>query len=312
MGALRWVLNIHATGSRDSLSAVAKPVPEDTRGIIDPVEMMRYVDFTRSPAGDVLDGLIEWFWSVAWELPDDRVHDQQVLNHPAGNISIGTLDDAGVPLDPAEGRVYGVMTKVSHRRLTSTGWTVAARTSVGGLGVLLDAPAKAVVDTELSLDGALPGLDGRRLIVRVRAEHSNENRVDCLRRELNKMVSRREPSLIAEAREVTEVAAVAEHDRTVRRVEQLATLAGISVRTLQRLFDHHVGVSPSFVIRRWRIIEAAEAARAAIDADGVWSGWATVAAELGYADQAHLTRDFRRHLGTSPAAYLARTSSSST
>jgi len=285
--------------------AVARPVPDDTRGILDPVEMMRHVDFARAPAGDALDGLIEWFWSVAWELPEDHVHDQQVLNHPAGNISIGTLGDAGVRLDPADGRVYGVMTKMSHRRLTSTGWTVAARTSVGGLGVLLDAPARTVVDTEMKFDDALPGIDGQRLIARVRAEYSNEKRVDCLRRELNEMVSRREPSLIAQAREVTEVAAVAEHDRTVRRVEQLAKLAGTSVRTLQRLFDYHVGVSPSFVIRRWRIIEAAEAARTAIDTDGEWSGWATVAAELGYADQAHLTRDFRRHLGTSPAAYLA-------
>lgn len=291
------------------MSAVARPVPDDTRGILDPVEMMRHVDFARSPAGDALDGLIEWFWSVSWEFPEGFVHEQQVLNHPAGNISIGTLDDAGVPLDPAEGRVYGVMTRVSHRRLTSTGWTVAARTSVGGLGVLLDAPARAAVDTELSLDGALPGLDAR-LVDRVRAEQSDESRIDCLRRELNEMVAHREPTLIAEAREVAEVAAVAENDRTVRRVEQLATLAGISIRTLQRLFDYHVGVSPSFVIRRWRIIEAAEAARNAIDADGEWSGWATVAAELGYADQAHLTRDFRRHIGTSPAAYLAQTTDS--
>jgi AraC-like DNA-binding protein len=83
------------------------------------------------------------------------------------------------------------------------------------------------------------------------------------------------------------------------------------VRTLQRLFDTHVGVSPSFVIRRWRIIEAAEAARAALDGGHGWQGWAAVAAELGYADQAHLTRDFRRHQGTSPSAYLAQATGSS-
>lgn len=65
-------------------------------------------------------------------------------------------------------------------------------------------------------------------------------------------------------------------------------------------------MSPSFVIRRWRIIEAAEAARTAIDTDGEWSGWASVAAELGYADQAH------RHLGTSPGAYFARAASANT
>ena len=290
---------------------MVRPVPDDTRGIIDPAEMLRHVDFERSPAGDALAGLIEWFWSVAWDLPEGCVHDQQVLGHPAGNISVGTVDDAGVPLDPAGGRVYGVMKKVSRRRLTSAGWTVAARTCVGALGVFLDAPAKALVDSQTGLDG-LPGLDGERLLERVRVARSNTERVACLRHGLDRLVSRREPSLIAEAREVTEVARVAEHDRTVRRVEQLAGVAGVSVRTLQRLFDVHVGVSPSFVIRRWRIIEAAEAARAAVDTGQEWSGWATVAAELGYADQAHLTRDFRHHLGTSPSAYLARTTHAGT
>ena len=48
-------------------------------------------------------------------------------------------------------------------------------------------------------------------------------------------------------------------------------------------------------------------AASALDGGDGWRGWAAVAAELGYADQAHLTRDFRRHLGTSPSAYLART-----
>ena len=31
--------------------------------------------------------------------------------------------------------------------------------------------------------------------------------------------------------------------------------------------------------------------------------WAEVAASLGYADQSHLTRDFRAAIGQTPAAY---------
>jgi AraC-like DNA-binding protein len=31
--------------------------------------------------------------------------------------------------------------------------------------------------------------------------------------------------------------------------------------------------------------------------------WAEIAADLGYADQAHLTRDFRAAIGQTPAAY---------
>lgn len=281
--------------------------PDDTRGIVDPQAMMRHVDFARYPAGEALDGLVAWFWSVAWSLPGGASHDQQVLNHPAGNISIGTLDDAGVPLDPPEGRVYGVMSGLSHRHLTATGWTVAARTAVGGLGVLLDAPARSAADAELALRVALPGIAARDLIAQVGASDGNGDRIDALREALGGLVARRDPAMVAEARGVVAVADLAERDRTVCRVEQLAAAAGASVRTLQRLFDQHVGASPSFVIRRWRIIEAAEAASRADQTGEGWRGWAAVAAELGYADQAHLTRDFRRHLGTSPSAYLAQT-----
>ena len=253
------------------------------------------------------DGLVEWFWSVAWSMPPGTFHDQQVLNHPAGNISIGTLDDAGVPLDPAEGRVYGVMSSVSNRHLTVDGWTVAARTTVGGLGVLLDAPARTAADAELNFADGLPGLVPYDMVARVAEIDDNESRTDALREGLESVIARRDTAMIAEAQQVVEVAALAERDRSVCRSEQLASAAGASVRTLQRLFDFHVGASPSFVIRRWRIIEAAEAARRASGDGNGWRGWAAVAAELGYSDQAHLTRDFRRHLGTSPSAYLSRT-----
>ncbi len=57
-------------------------------------------------------------------------------------------------------------------------------------------------------------------------------------------------------------------------------------------------MSPAWVIRRWRIVEAAD--RAAVGDEVVW---ADLAADLGYADQAHLVRDFTAHLGTTPAAY---------
>ncbi len=281
-------------------------LPDDTRGIVDPSAMLEVVDFARHPAGEALEGLVEWFWSVAWDLPPAAIHDQLVLNHPAGNISVGTIDDAGVPLDPPRGRVYGVQEGVSHRHLTGAGWTVAARTTVGGLGALLDRPAREAADRQLDLDRALPGLDGAAVVVAVCEVDDNEARVDRLRSALSTMVEGRDPALVAEARQVAELARLTELDRTLCRVEQLAARAGVSVRSLQRLFDTHVGASPSFVIRRWRIIEAAEAARAADERGERWRGWAEVAAELGYADQAHLTRDFGRHLGVTPSTYLAR------
>ena len=88
----------------------------------------------------------------------------------------------------------------------------------------------------------------------------------------------------------------------MRRVEDLSVLAGVTARTLQRMFAEHAGVTPTWVIRRYRLLEAAEQAR--LHGDEV--SWSGLAADLGYSDQAHLVRDFRAHLGTTPAAYAAR------
>jgi AraC-like DNA-binding protein len=74
--------------------------------------------------------------------------------------------------------------------------------------------------------------------------------------------------------------------------------SGLTARSLQRLFADYVGVSPKWVMRRARLHEAAARADG-----GGFVDWAALAADLGYADQAHLTRDFTVTLGVSPARY---------
>jgi AraC-like DNA-binding protein len=71
-------------------------------------------------------------------------------------------------------------------------------------------------------------------------------------------------------------------------------------RTLQRLFADYVGVSPKWVMRRARLHEAAERADSGEPVD-----WAGLASDLGYADQAHLTRDFTATIGVPPGCYAA-------
>ena len=274
--------------------ATTVPGPDDTRGIIDPAGMRAVASLERYPAGDALDGLVDWFWAVAWDLPPGVEHVQKVLTHPGSHLSVGTVDRAGRVMRPAGARVYGVHRHLDRRLLRDSGWTVAAKTS-GGLGVLTGRPAHTLTDAEVPLDEVLgvPDVAGR-----VAGAGGEPERVDALRTLLEQVVGRRPAHLVGQAREVTAVAAVAEHDRSVVRVEQLAAVAGVGVRTLQRLFSQHLGVSPAWVIRRWRIVEAADRA-----GDGDAVAWAELAVELGYADQAHLVRDFRAHLGTTPAAY---------
>jgi AraC-like DNA-binding protein len=53
-------------------------------------------------------------------------------------------------------------------------------------------------------------------------------------------------------------------------------------------------------MRRARLHEAAERADSGEPVD-----WAALASDLGYADQAHLTRDFTVTIGVPPARYAA-------
>ena len=87
----------------------------------------------------------------------------------------------------------------------------------------------------------------------------------------------------------------------VTRVDALAAQAGLSVRRLQRLFGDYVGVPPKWVIRRYRLHEITERLR-----NGKAVEWAGLAADLGYADQAHLTRDFTKLVGEPPTMYAER------
>jgi AraC-like DNA-binding protein len=104
------------------------------------------------------------------------------------------------------------------------------------------------------------------------------------------------------ARAVRAVAVFAarNEDATVARI---AANAGMSVRTLRRVFDSAVGVSPKFFARVLRVQDVIAVMRL-VGRRGGAVDWAGVAAGAGFADQAHLVREFREFTGWTPGAYL--------
>jgi AraC-like DNA-binding protein len=84
------------------------------------------------------------------------------------------------------------------------------------------------------------------------------------------------------------------------RVDAAADAAGISSRQLGRIFREQIGLSPKNAARLLRFEHATALIRAG---DG---SLAEVAAGAGFADQAHLNREFQAFAGVSPAAFRAR------
>jgi len=280
------------------------PVERDSRGILDPWLLRQRVRLTRYPPTPALDGLVDRFWAVTWDLPEGTVHQQQVLTHPGANLSVGHADGTGERpgAAPVEARLNGVDRGLTTRTLVGQGWTVAAMTRPGGLGAFVAGSAADYTDRVVPLGPAI-GTDEPALLRALIAEPDEAARAARLAQALERAV---DPGRAEPARQVAEVARLAETDRSIRRLADLCARAGVTERTLQRLFLHNAGVSPTWVLRRYRLLEVAETVR-----EGGQVSWAQVAADLGYADQAHLITDFRGATGQTPAAYAAAQSPAS-
>jgi AraC-like DNA-binding protein len=97
---------------------------------------------------------------------------------------------------------------------------------------------------------------------------------------------------------IARIVRIAEEAPGLTQVEELAASAGIGVRALQQLFSDYVGVSPKWVLRRYRLHEAADRL-----ANGEEIDLSELALGLGYFDQAHFTSDFHKLVGKPPAQY---------
>jgi AraC-like DNA-binding protein len=269
------------------------PVELDSRGILDPWLLRQRLALTRYGPGDELAGLIDHFWAIRWDLPYGEQHHQEVLTHPAGNISV-SHPDARSGSRAIEARLTGVARRLADRVVAGRGWVVAAMTTPGGLGAFLTGSAARLTDRTVPLGSAV-AVDEAALIAEVTTTADETDRVAILRGALGRAVVARR---VDPARQVAQIARLAEADRGIRELGELSQKAGVSQRTLQRMFLDYAGVSPTWVLRRYRLLEAAEAVR-----NGERVSWTEVAATLGYADQAHLIRDFRAATGRTPAAY---------
>lgn len=269
----------------------------DTRGIVDPAELLTHVRFRRHVPAPELRPYLEHYWLIDWELPEPYA--THVVPHPSVNIVFQRYGAIGAPATEADAsaEVTGIGLDLFTQKLTEAGRVCGVQFRPGGFrpflvgvaGVGLDGPPGPPA-------GGLPG-QGRRRAVRCPLPDTDHARVAAL----DAFLLARDPAPDPAADRAMELVELIRGDRTIRKVSRLSAASGLSARSLQRLFSTHVGVGPKWVILRYRIHEALERAEAA-EAGGT-PDWAALAAELGYSDQAHLVRDFTATIGVPPTAY---------
>jgi AraC-like DNA-binding protein len=100
--------------------------------------------------------------------------------------------------------------------------------------------------------------------------------------------------------EIASVLDILEKSAGSARIHNIATGIGWSRKHLSRRFANEIGLAPKTLALMLRFHRACTLARTGV------GGWAGVAAEAGYADQAHLARDFRVFAGETPTEWAKR------
>lgn len=261
---------------------VVEQVTSDARGIIDPVTHRARIDHQRHEPSPHVRRFVAWYAVMRWNLGDDR-HTPVVLGHPVVNLVF----------EPHEANVTGVVTGRFTRVLAGQSWALGVMFRPAGFKPLSNGPLSRLTGRRQPAPLVLGDGVGD-LHAEVVATSSWDDRLARVEAYLDERLPQEHQACEDTTAIVERIAA----DRSLLRVDQVAAEFGTGVRRLQRAFSDHVGVSPKWVIQRYRLYDAAETAARGGEVD-----WSALAVELGYSDQAHLVRSFTAAVGMPPDRY---------
>jgi AraC-like DNA-binding protein len=229
-----------------------------------------------------LRAFVEHYWAITWE--QQPAITRETVPHPCVHLV----------LEPGRSELHGVHLKRFTRVIEDSGRVLGVKFRPGGFRAFVDESVARftgkVVHPATVFGASIDSLEAAATAC-ARARDAFEH--------MDRFLIAFAPIATGELMSVSAIVQAIVSDRSITRVEMLVPRFGMGLRQLQRTFRAYVGVSPKWVIQRYRLIEAAEQVRnqnGSVD-------FAGLALDLGYADQAHFIRDFKKLVGKSPAEY---------
>lgn len=260
----------------------ADPRPDPPRGVLNLKADAALPGHWRYLPSAELAPFVEHYWMVQWSVTEPQL--RETLPHPSVHIV----------LERGRAELAGVATGRFTRVLEGSGRVLGIKFRPGGFRPLVAQPVSAFTDRVRPLAAVL-GAPAGRLALEALAQQDHEACLAVVESFLRGLAPRPDPMAELAARITAAIAA----DRSLLTVQRVGAAFGLQQRRLQRLFEEYVGVGPKWVIQRYRLHEAAQRLAEAPAAD-----CAALALELGYADQAHFIRDFKKIVGRPPGEYL--------
>ena len=256
---------------------------EKSKAILDKKRAFQNFVLTRFAPTRELDFFVNHYWIVKWDLPKEKEHKQEVLSHPC----------IGLVIEKNDSRIVGVITKKYEQLLQGKGIVFAVMFRPGGFYPFYREPVSKLTNREFELTSIF-GETAKNLENDILSQNSDKKMVQVMEQFLKKYRVEKDPNITL----VNEIISGIMHNKEYAQVDDVVAGFHLPKWKLQRLFNRYVGVNPKWVIARYRLHEVMESL-----AKGAGESLSEIAYKLGYFDQAHFGRDFKKIIGASPMEY---------
>ena len=264
---------------------VPKPIETPVRGLLHERTSFEHFELHRFAPSPELADWVEHHWMVLHDLGDRPPYRQRNLSHPNQHVVIEPGGTTGI---------FGAATGVFEHLIEGTGRVFATKFRPGAFRPFFGQSVNALTDTHLPIEAVFA-----RTSEELAREFAGLNDPVGMAERMEAMVHAQLPAPDGKAGLARRIVEFAEGNLEVVSVATLAETFGIGVRALQRLFDEYVGVSPKWVIDRYRMLEAVATLNA-----GAEAGLTELAHRLGYFDQAAFNHAFEKLTGEAPGRFL--------
>lgn len=254
--------------------------------IVGPTAAAQHIDVRRITPSARWQPVIDYYWIVRWACP--APYEQRVIPQPCIHVAAERRD--GVPR-----LLINPITRAPFTRsLDGEGHVLGAAFRPAGFRAVLGADVSVVAGRVAPLGDFVSSDDTSAAADILRRDSTDDEMTARFEAYLDSLDVPVDP----QAEAFNALIHTAETDRSIYTASGLATAAGVTVRTLERRFAAYLGIGPKWAVQRFRLLDAASAAHAGEPVD-----WAALANDLGFSDQAHLTREFAAVVGAPPATY---------
>ncbi|MBP1995776.1 helix-turn-helix transcriptional regulator [Paenibacillus eucommiae] len=236
-----------------------------------------------SPSAD-LTHFIEHYWVVRWDLRGQDPHLQENLPHPSVHLVF----------EKDNSRIVGVVKGKFSVLLQEQGAVFGVKFRPGAYYPFLKNPVSVITNRMVPFWKAF-GMSSQALEQEIFAQETAEHMIPIAEFFIRERLP--EPDIHVDF--INTIIQCVISDRSIVKVDDIVNRFPISTRQLQLLFRQYVGISPKWIIQRYRLHEAVEKMT-----NGNIPDWPKLALDLGYYDQAHFIKDFKSIIGKSPEEYI--------